>query len=263
MNDILCAVLSVGGIGLIAGIGLALASYFMSVPVDEKQEKIKQALPGANCGACGFTGCDGYAAAVANGGADTNLCVPGGAAVADAVSAVMGVEAGEVKDNVAVVMCQGKADKTESRFEYHGLKSCAAANMSFGGPGKCNYGCIGFGDCSLACEFGAISVVDGVACVDRNICKGCGKCAAACPKGIISVIPRSGKVVPLCSNHDKGAITAKACSVGCIGCGKCARTCQHGAIAMDKFVARVDHDKCISCGECIEVCPKGIIETLI
>ncbi len=48
-------------IGLVAGLILSVASIVFAVPVDEKQEAVRAALPGANCGACGFSGCDGYA----------------------------------------------------------------------------------------------------------------------------------------------------------------------------------------------------------
>ena len=66
MNEILLPILLVAGIGLVLGLGLAIASKVMAVPVDEKEEKITEVLPGANCGACGFSGCAGYAAALSS-----------------------------------------------------------------------------------------------------------------------------------------------------------------------------------------------------
>lgn len=76
--DILFPVLLVAGIGLIAGLILAVASILMAVPKDETAEAILEVLPGANCGACGFSGCSGYAQALAKGEAKPGLCAPGG-----------------------------------------------------------------------------------------------------------------------------------------------------------------------------------------
>ena len=87
MEQIIIAVVIVAAIGLIAGLGLAIASIVFAVPVDEKQVKIRECLPGANCGACGFTGCDGYAEALSKGETiECNLCTPGGADAAKAVA---------------------------------------------------------------------------------------------------------------------------------------------------------------------------------
>ena len=91
MYDILFPVLVVAGIGLLAGLGLAIASVVMAVPKDEKAEKITEMLPGANCGACGFSGCSGYAAALAKGEAKPGLCSPGGAEVAAEISEFLGL----------------------------------------------------------------------------------------------------------------------------------------------------------------------------
>ena len=94
MNDILIAVALVSGVGLFCGILLAVASKVMAVKVDERVVKLRDALPGANCGACGYTGCDGYAEALAKGEAKTNLCVPGADAVAKHASAIQDLPMG-------------------------------------------------------------------------------------------------------------------------------------------------------------------------
>ena len=75
-------------IGLICGVGLSVASSVMAVKEDERFPAIRDCLPGANCGACGFTGCDGYAKALLEPGTKTNLCVPGGAEAAKKLAAV-------------------------------------------------------------------------------------------------------------------------------------------------------------------------------
>ena len=157
MHLIIIAVVIVSVIGLIAGLGLAVASKVMAVPVDEKAEEIQAALPGANCGACGYTGCDGYAKALLEPGTKTNLCVPGADAVAAQIAALLGVEAEDVVEKIAVVQCAGTCEATSVKADYRGIPSCAAAKLFYGGNGSCIFGCMGFGDCARACPKGAIS----------------------------------------------------------------------------------------------------------
>ena len=260
MNEILIPILAVTIIGLICGVGLAVASHVMAVKEDERFPAIRECLPGANCGACGFTGCDGYAKALLEPGTKTNLCVPGGAEAAKKLAAVLGVEAEETVRNVAVVKCSGTCDVTQPKAEYRGIQSCSAAKLLFGGPGSCTYGCIGYGDCVKACKFGAMHVVDGVAKVDRDKCVGCMACAEACPKHIIVKVPASQLEIVTCRSNDKGPAVMKACKVGCIGCMKCAKECPADAIKVTNFLAEIDASKCIKCGHCETVCPRHIIK---
>ena len=257
--DILLPVIIVLVIGLIAGVGLSIASVLMAVPVDEKVEAVREVLPGANCGACGFSGCDGYAKAVASGDAAPSLCAPGGADVAKQVASIMGTEAGEMRPKSAVVHCNGTCENTEQKMEYKGIQSCAAANMLFAGTGKCSYGCLGFGDCVKACDYQAIAVIDGVATVYPERCKACGQCVTACPKKIISIVEGDSPAVVRCQNHDKGGETRKACKAGCIGCMRCVKACEFGAVTVKDFCATVDGQKCTACGKCVEVCPSHCI----
>lgn len=259
MNPILLAVLLVAGIGLIAGAGLAVASVLMAVPVDEKAEAITEALPGANCGACGFSGCAGYAAALAKGEAEPGLCAPGGKDAAVAIAAILGTEAVEVQPKTAVVRCMGSCEHTSERMNYDGIHTCAAAVQLFSGPGSCAYGCIGYGDCAAVCPEGAINVCDGVAHIDPDKCIACGKCAAACPKKLITIMPKAAHALVRCSNKDKGAVTRKVCTAGCIGCMKCQKNCEAGAIKVVQNVASVDPAKCTGCGKCESVCPQHCI----
>lgn len=258
MNPILIAVVIVGAIGLVVAIVLSLASSFFAVPTDERVERLTEALPGANCGACGFSGCSGYAEALASGEAQPGQCPVGGDEAAKAVASILGVEAGSAKEVTARVMCSGSCDNTQKRINYKGIQSCAAAVQILGGGGKCSYGCIGLGDCAAACEFGAVKVCNGVAVVNEDKCKGCKKCEAVCPKGIIEIVPKKSAAV-LCSNFDKGAQTKDDCKVGCIGCMKCQKACPAGAIKVENFKATVNPELCTLCGQCADVCPKGVI----
>lgn len=256
--EIIIPAVIVGIIGFIAGVGLSLASKFMAVPVDEKQEKVRAALPGANCGACGYSGCDGYAAAVAAGEAEPDKCAPGGASAAAALAEILGVEV-QTEPKVAFIACNGSLEKSKTKFNYDGIQSCTAAALVNAGPLQCEYGCIGFGDCASACPFGAITIENGRPVVCGDICVGCGKCTKVCPKSLISVIPKSAKVRVACSNKSKGAPVVKMCGVSCIACKMCEKACESGAIKVVDNVAVIDQGLCTACGKCKEVCKRGVI----
>jgi len=258
VNEILLAVLLVAGLGLVAGLILAVASILMAVPVDKKVEALREKLPGINCGACGYSGCDGYAAAMASGEAAVGLCSPGGAAVAEATGDLLGVS-GKVEIKTALVRCGGCEEFTTRKLEYHGLPSCAAAIQFYGGHWLCQYGCLGYGDCKEACEYGAITVENGLARIDPSLCRGCTKCAAACPKNLIVMVEGGARGVVRCSSHDKGPATRKTCTVGCIACGKCTKVCEYDAIHVTDFLASIDLEKCVGCGKCAAACPTHCI----
>lgn len=260
MNPIVLTVLILAVISLLSGLILSIAAIVMAVKKDETAEKIEGVLPGANCGSCGFSGCSGYASALAKGETtETTMCSPGGAAVASQIATILGVDGGAFVQRRAVVKCRGKNDVTSESYDYEGMHSCAAANRLFFGMGACRFGCIGFGDCVSVCDKNAISVQDGVAYIDESLCMGCGKCAKACPKGLIEVITGDNKPSVLCMNHDKDAQTRKVCSAGCIGCGLCMKNCENDAVKVVNFCAHIDAEKCIGCGKCETVCPQKCI----
>lgn len=262
MNSILLAGVIVSSLGLVAGIGLSVASVVFSVKKNQKEEDIRECLPGANCGACGYSGCDGYAAALADGSeTKTNLCAPGGSVAAEQIAKVIGVAAEGITKKVAFVHCSGTPENSKLKLNYEGELSCKYANQLFGGPKECVYGCIGYGDCVNACKFDSMYIVDGIARVDYETCKSCGACVKACPKGLIDMLPINKiMAVVSCKNHNKGAFTRKECKVGCIGCMKCQRVCPVGAVKVENFTASVDADKCIGCGKCVEGCPTNAIK---
>ena len=260
MNPILMAIILVTVIGLIGAVILVAASIFMYVPVDERVEKITGVLAGANCGACGCAGCADYAKSIVEDGNAINKCTPGGAKSVAAIAEIMGVEATASEPMKAVVTCSGTCDKTSKRYEFDGIHSCQAVKGLYGGDGLCKFGCLGYGDCTRACAFDAIHIVDGIAKVDREKCTGCGACAAVCPNSVISIIPEhKRKPVVLCQNKDKGALTRKACTAGCIGCMKCAKACPKEAITVENNVAYIDQSKCVGCQLCVKECPVGVI----
>lgn len=262
MTEILIALAVVAAIGLIAGILLTLASHFLRVEEDQRAAELRACLPGVNCGACGYAGCDDYAKALSEGGVKTNLCIPGADAVAADIAAILGVAAEDVEEQAAVVHCNGTCEATSLRAVYDGVHSCRAASMLFGGPDACAYGCLGFGDCAGVCPVEAICLKDGIARIDRRICIGCGLCVKTCPKGIISLIPQTASVAVLCSNKDKGAATRAVCTKGCIACKKCEKSCPEGAITVADNLAVIDYAKCTGCGICTEGCPTHCLVVL-
>ncbi len=256
--NILLPVIIVGIIGLVAGVGLSVASKLMAVPVDEKQEKIREALPGANCGACGYSGCDGYAAAVASGEATPDKCAPGGEASAKAMAEILGVEIATTP-KVAFIACQGNSEITNIKYNYTGMNSCTAASLLHAGPLECEFGCIGLGDCAKACPFGAILNENGKPIICEDLCVGCGKCTAACPKKLISILPKDRKVTVACSNKQKGAPVVKMCKASCIACKLCEKQCETKAIKIIDNLAVIDYSLCNGCGKCKEACKRNVI----
>ena len=86
MEKILYAIAVLGVLGAVFGGILAVASKVFAVKVDERLPKLTSALPGANCGGCGFAGCQAYAQAVIDGKAEIGLCAAGGAEAAKKMS---------------------------------------------------------------------------------------------------------------------------------------------------------------------------------
>ncbi len=262
MNDILIAAAIVGGIGLVCSLVLALAAKFMAVQKDEREERLRAALPGANCGACGYTGCDGYACALADGSeTKTNLCIPGADTTSRAISDILGVEFADVNEQVAFVACLGDCNRAKQKYSYSGaISSCAAANLLWNGEKACVHGCLGFGDCAAVCPNDAICIENGIAHVDTRKCTGCGLCTKACPNHIIKLISDTEKVIVTCVNREKGAVSKKQCENGCIGCKRCEKACEHDAIHVVNNLAEIDYEKCVDCKTCASVCPVGCIQ---
>jgi len=254
-NTIFTAVFYLSVIGVICAAVLCIASRLMYVKVDERLTWLEAAMPGVNCGVCGFPGCSGYAVALLeDNSTKANLCTPGGTATLNQISSILGVEAGSIEQKIVIVSCSGDAKAQQKKMDYMGLKTCEAAKMLYGGQQACAYGCLGFGDCQVACPSSAICMENGLARIITKSCTGCGLCIKACPKKLISLENANIPVVIACKNIEKGAVTRKKCSSGCIACTKCVKECTDGAITMANNLAVIDYSKCSGCGKCIDVC---------
>lgn len=272
MNVILIAVIVLGCIGLVASIVLYVLSKKFAVKEDPRIPQVLEALPGANCGGCGFPGCGGMAAACVkaadNGSLDGLNCPVGGAETMAQLAAILGMEVKAAAPKVAIVRCQGSCENRPRIAEYDGVRSCRVANTVSMGETACAYGCLGCGDCVSACQFGAIKMnaETGLPEVDTKACVACGACATACPRHIIEVRNVKGAkkmaVAVMCMNKDKGAAVVKACKVSCIACSKCVKVCEFDAIHVEGNVAYIDPDKCRLCRKCEDECPRKAIVAL-
>ena len=247
-------------IGFVAAAVLAYASKVFAVEVDETAVAIEEVLPGANCGGCGFAGCSGYAAKLAEDhDFPCNKCVVGGAAVAEKIAGILGVNAEAEDKQVAVVMCNGTSQAAKLLMEYKGINTCKAANSIFGGAKACTYGCLGCGDCEAACQFDSIHIRDGVAWVNRDTCTACGACVRACPRHLIRLGSAKNLVFVRCHSNDGARDAMQACKNACIGCKKCENTCKFDAVHVENNLSYIDPAKCKNCGMCEKVCPTGNI----
>jgi len=226
------------------GFVLGWANRAFHVEVDPRIEHVDEALPGANCGGCGYVGCREYAEAVVNDSEAVTLCTVGGESVATEIAEVLGVEVEQSWPYRPAVHCGASTAQRLKRSEYRGESQCATANLVSGVQG-CIYGCMGLGDCDRSCPFDAIHVIDGLAAVDYEVCTGCGNCAKVCPRNIISMVPfKTGQMVVVqCANQDFGKEVKAVCKVGCLGCKACARA--SGLFAFDEgkgSIPVIDYD---------------------
>ena len=220
---------------------LGWANQAFYVYVDPKIVAINDALPGANCGGCGYVGCGEYAEAVCGGDAAVTLCAPGGVGCAQSLAEIMGVKMDASLPFRAVVHCAATWAERLGRSMYYGEPTCAAANLVAGYQG-CTYGCLGLGDCVHACEYDAIHLFDGLAKVDYEHCIGCKACATVCPRNIISMVPFKSErmMIVACSNEDFGNDVKAVCKTGCIGCKACSR--KNELIEMEGNLPIIDYD---------------------
>lgn len=255
-------------LGLVLALVLYLVAEKFKVVEDPRIDEVEKAMPGANCGGCGFAGCRAFSeAAVKAPNLDNNYCPVGGNEVMSKVASILGYEVKEKAPMVAVVRCNGTCEARPKINDYEGYPSCKVKASLYSGDTGCSFGCLGCGDCVAACKFGALSMdpVTGLPVVDEEKCTACGACTKACPKSLIELRlkgPRGMRMYVSCRNQDKGPAAKKACASACIGCGICAKTCTHDAIVVENNIAYIDPSKCKLCRECEAMCPTGAIHSV-
>jgi len=253
-------------LGIFFGFVLAATAKRFYVLVDPKVDEVRNTLPSANCGACGFAGCQAYAEAVVEEQKTSpSLCIPGGASVAKQVAELTGKAPSEVLARVAVLRCHGTTAYVGEQAKYRGIRSCTAASLVFGGPRACKNGCLGLADCVRVCPFDAMRIgSDGIVEILSEKCTGCGLCIPACPKRILELYPRDHRVELSCVAREKASAVRAKCLVGCTTCQKCVGACPAKAISWDDVTIHIDHAACVaygpSCKEvCVDVCPTFVL----
>ena len=256
---VVTSMLTLAGLGFVAATLLALASKVFFVEENPKVEALLDVLPGANCGGCGYAGCEGYAIAVLTDSAvGANLCVVGGAKTSIAVGEISGKVVSEAEPLVSFRRCQKAEGGVQARYEYQGMPSCSAVALLSGGSDNCAYSCIGYGDCVQVCNFDAMYIENDLVKINKNKCVACGACIKVCPRGILELIPQRARVMINCSTRDKLKSVTEVCSVGCINCGKCVKACPAQAVTQEQDHIMIDHSACLAYGpNCMEACVKA------
>lgn len=264
------SIVALFALGFVAAAVLGISSKLLAVQEDPRVEAVVNVLPGANCGGCGFAGCENYAQVVVNDpDVAASLCVAGGSEVGVNVGELTGKTVAATEPQISFRRCEKVDGKVAVRFQYQGMPSCAAASLLATGQGtdQCRYSCLGHGDCIKICPFDALYLRDGLIRVNPARCIGCGMCTKACPRDILEVIPRRARVMVCCSSHDKGKAVMEICEAGCIQCMKCKRKCPADAISLHDGHVHIDQILCLSYGEecgqaCVHACDRRILRSL-
>lgn len=256
MTMIVKSIALLGGLGFVLGTILAIVFKKLAITEDELEQNIKSALPGSNCGACGYPGCAVYAEKIIKENAPLNKCLPGGKEVAEKLSKIMGKEVELQEPKIAVLICRGGKTECRERFIYDGGTDCRQAYVVHGGNKSCVFGCVGLGHCASVCPFGAIKMGENrLPIINEKKCTGCGICVKECPKMTLKLIPRSKLVYLACISTDKGKAVKDVCTVGCFACNICVRACPYQALTMINNLPVMDFSKCVDCGICVHRCP--------
>jgi RnfABCDGE-type electron transport complex B subunit len=261
MTQILLSVLVLGGLGLVFALMIALTHRKFWVWEDPRIDAVATMLPNSNCGACGQAGCRAFAEGLVGGRLQPAQCTVMGAGDREDVAAYLGVDVGQAARRVARLLCAGGCDVAPQLAEYQGYETCKAAAAVVGGGKACAWGCLGYADCEVVCDFDAIYMNrERLPVVIPDRCTACGDCVETCPKDLFTLLPMDHKLIVQCKNLLEGDEATAVCRVACNACGRCALDAAPGVIAMVNGLAVVDYDKNELAGpEAVVRCPTGAI----
>jgi RnfABCDGE-type electron transport complex B subunit len=261
LTQLAIAAIIMAGLGVLLAVILAIANKKLYVEEDPRIDEVEGLLPNANCGACGEAGCRAFAEKVVEGTVNPSRCPVNSAANVQAIADLMGITAEQLEKRVARLACQGGNHVARVRAKYTGMQSCRAADLISGGGKDCPWGCLGFGDCEVACQFDAIRLDEhGLPHVNEDKCTACGDCVEVCPRDLYSIHPISHRLWVACKNEDDASTAEAYCEVACIGCGRCALDAPDDLITIRNNLAVIDYNKNASASEvAIQRCPTGAI----
>lgn len=264
MSSFIFAPAVMAGLGLFFAVILAVAYRYLKVQEDPRIEQTEELLPGSNCGACGQPGCHAFAEQLVGGTALPGQCTVAAADTIDAVAELLDVDPGQQVRRVARLHCAGGRAQAYQIAEYWGFDNCRAASVVSGGGKGCTWGCLGLGDCEVACTFDAIAMNrNGLPLVDVDKCTACGDCVTACPRSLFELVPTNQKLFVQCSTPLSGEAAMALCTVACDACGRCAADAAPGLVRMENNLPVVDY----AAGgpalpEAVHRCPTGAIQWL-
>lgn len=257
---ILIGVAALGGLTFILASMLVVANKKLYVYEDPRIDQVEDMLPHANCGACGYPGCRPFAEALVSGQVLPGKCTVSSDAGRAAIAQFLGVALGSEEKVVARLACAGGTNVALNRANYQGISSCRAAAIVSGGGKGCFWGCLGYGDCDMVCDFDAITMNEHhLPVVNVDKCTACGDCVEVCPKELFSLQPLNNRLWVACKNLEQGDEILEDCQVGCTACGKCAKDAEDGLITMINNLPVVDYSKNHRTLTPIQRCPTGAI----
>lgn len=247
--------------------GFAAEKLFGSGPRAAGSDELRPILnvvPGTDCGKCGFSSCEEFAAAVLRKPRIARLCAKAVPRIFSVVSGMPGASPTPEDPSdlpVARVHCAASRSQCSEKFKYFGVKSCAGVSLLWNGNRECNYACVGCGDCGAVCPAGAIEFIDDfLPRINELMCVGCGRCASVCPASVIGLATRKLGTFVKCNTRVAGMEVHRICQSGCIGCQVCMKACPYRAIRMESGLPEFLADRCTNCGICAVKCPTGVIE---
>ncbi len=239
---------------------IVFASRKFYVFEDPRIDQVEDMLPHANCGACGYPGCRPFAEALVSGKALPGKCTVSSDEGRMSIADFLGISLGTEEKRVARLACGGGINVAINQAYYKGIDTCQAATMVSGGGKACSWGCLGYGDCKVVCDFDAITMNEfSIPVVDVAKCTACGDCVEACPKGLFSLHPVSHQLWVACKSLEAGDDVLDVCEVGCTACGKCAMDAKGELITMVKSLPVIDYTKPHKTQDPIQRCPTGAI----